>query len=93
MNNLTVTAVTHILYFKYVMPVHVLYSVSPQHWLKVVLRLVFPVVMDRLIDEVRQGSLWTTMFADNSVVCSETREQVKRTWRGEGMHSRKGNEH
>ncbi|XP_063333398.1 up-regulator of cell proliferation-like [Pelmatolapia mariae] len=41
------------------------------------------VVMDRLTDEVRQGSLWTTMFADNSVVCSETREQVKRTWRGE----------
>ena len=32
--------------------------------------------MYRLTDEVRQGSLWTMMFADDIVICSESREQV-----------------
>lgn len=30
-------------------------------------------VMDRLADEVRQQSPWTVMFADNIVICSESR--------------------
>lgn len=35
-------------------------------------------VMDRLGDEVRQQSPWTVMFADNIVICSESRVQVER---------------
>lgn len=35
------------------------------------------VVMDRLTDEVRQGSLWT-MIADN-IVISESRKQVEKS--------------
>lgn len=35
-------------------------------------------VMDRLADEVRQQSPWTLMFADNIVMCSESRVQVER---------------
>lgn len=34
-------------------------------------------VMDRLADEVRQESQWTMRFADDSVICSESREQVE----------------
>lgn len=34
--------------------------------------------MDRLADEVRQQSPWTVMFADNIVICSESRVQVGR---------------
>ncbi|XP_065664573.1 uncharacterized protein LOC136086217 [Hydra vulgaris] len=48
--------------------------------------------MDRLTDEVRQESLWTMMFADDIVICSESREQVEvnlERWRyaqeGRGM--------
>ncbi|KAK2896145.1 hypothetical protein Q8A73_015633 [Channa argus] len=37
----------------------------------------FALVMDRLTDEVRQESPWTMMFADNIVICSESREQVE----------------
>ncbi|KAK3553898.1 hypothetical protein QTP70_012888 [Hemibagrus guttatus] len=35
------------------------------------------VVMDQLSEEVRQESPWTMMFADNIVICSESREQVE----------------
>ena len=35
-----------------------------------------PTVNDRLTDEVRQESPWTIMFADDIVICSETRGQV-----------------
>ncbi|KAK3511384.1 hypothetical protein QTP70_006116 [Hemibagrus guttatus] len=35
------------------------------------------VVMDQLSEEVRQESPWTMMFADDIVICSESREQVK----------------
>lgn len=35
-------------------------------------------VMDRLADEVRQESPWTAMFADNIVICSESRVQGER---------------
>ncbi|KAG2462202.1 RTJK polymerase, partial [Polypterus senegalus] len=44
----------------------------------------FAMVMDRLTDEVRQESLWTMMFADDIVICSDSREQVEETlerWR------------
>ncbi|KAK3525884.1 hypothetical protein QTP70_010940 [Hemibagrus guttatus] len=34
-------------------------------------------VMDQFSEEVRQESLWTMMFADDIVICSESREQVE----------------
>ncbi|KAK3558270.1 hypothetical protein QTP86_013939, partial [Hemibagrus guttatus] len=37
----------------------------------------FAIVMDQLSEEVRQESSWTMMFADDIVICSETREQVE----------------
>ncbi|XP_061621461.1 uncharacterized protein LOC133474126 [Phyllopteryx taeniolatus] len=37
----------------------------------------FAVVMDRLTDEVRLESPWTMMFADDIVICSESREQLE----------------
>ncbi|KAK3528913.1 hypothetical protein QTP70_012868 [Hemibagrus guttatus] len=33
--------------------------------------------MDQLSEEVRQESPWTMMFADDIVICSESREQVE----------------
>ncbi|KAJ8375265.1 hypothetical protein SKAU_G00058450 [Synaphobranchus kaupii] len=44
----------------------------------------FAMVMDRLTDKVRQESPWTMMFADDIVICSESREQVEESlekWR------------
>ncbi|KAK3534599.1 hypothetical protein QTP86_016751 [Hemibagrus guttatus] len=35
-------------------------------------------LMDQLSEEVRQESPWTMMFADDIVICSESREQVKK---------------
>ncbi|KAK3551510.1 hypothetical protein QTP70_017369 [Hemibagrus guttatus] len=37
----------------------------------------FAIVMDQLSEEVRQESPWTMMFADDMVICSESREQVE----------------
>ncbi|KAK3513513.1 hypothetical protein QTP70_015480, partial [Hemibagrus guttatus] len=37
----------------------------------------FAIVMDQLSGEVRQKSPWTMMFADDIVICSESREQVE----------------
>ncbi|KAK3529720.1 hypothetical protein QTP86_000824 [Hemibagrus guttatus] len=37
----------------------------------------FAMVMDQLSEEVRQESPWTMMFADDIVICSESREQVE----------------
>ncbi|KAK3540940.1 hypothetical protein QTP86_006406 [Hemibagrus guttatus] len=37
----------------------------------------FAIVMDQLSEEVRQESFWTTMFTDDIVICSESREQVE----------------
>ncbi|KAK3505891.1 hypothetical protein QTP70_019450 [Hemibagrus guttatus] len=37
----------------------------------------FAIVMDQLSDEVRQETPWTMMFADDIVICSESREQVE----------------
>ncbi|KAK3548308.1 hypothetical protein QTP70_009576 [Hemibagrus guttatus] len=36
----------------------------------------FAIEMDQLSEEVRQESPWTMMFADDIVICSESREQV-----------------
>ena len=44
----------------------------------------FAMVMDRLTDEVRQESPWNMMFVENVVICSESKEQMKRNlerWR------------
>ncbi|KAK3506867.1 hypothetical protein QTP70_030604 [Hemibagrus guttatus] len=37
----------------------------------------FAIVMDQLSEEVRQESPWMMMFADDIVICSESREQVE----------------
>ncbi|KAK3521568.1 hypothetical protein QTP70_013092 [Hemibagrus guttatus] len=37
----------------------------------------FAIVMDQLSEEFRQESPWTMMFADDIVICSESREQVE----------------
>ncbi|KAK3557429.1 hypothetical protein QTP70_026629, partial [Hemibagrus guttatus] len=37
----------------------------------------FAMVMDQLSEKVRQESSWTMMFADDIVICSESREQVE----------------
>ncbi|KAK3518259.1 hypothetical protein QTP70_035193 [Hemibagrus guttatus] len=37
----------------------------------------FAMMMDQLSEEVRQESLWTMMFADDIVICSESREQME----------------
>ena len=44
----------------------------------------FAVVMDRLTDKVRREPPWTMLFADDIVICKETREEVERrleSWR------------
>ena len=44
----------------------------------------FAVIMDRLMDEVRREPPWTMLFADDIVICEETREEVERrleSWR------------
>ena len=37
----------------------------------------FAVIIDRLTDEVRRKPPWTMMFADDIVICEETREEVE----------------
>ena len=37
----------------------------------------FAVIMDRLTDEVRKEPPWTMLFADDIVICEETREEVE----------------
>ena len=44
----------------------------------------FAVIMDRLTDEVRREPPWTMLFADDIVICEETREEVEwklESWR------------
>ena len=44
----------------------------------------FAVIMDRLTWEVRREPPWTMLFADNIVICEETREEVEQkleSWR------------
>ena len=38
----------------------------------------FAVIIDRLTAEVRREPPWTMLFADNIVICEETREEVER---------------
>ena len=41
-------------------------------------------VMDRMTDEIREEAPWTMMFADDIVICSESKEQVEEkleSWR------------
>ena len=37
----------------------------------------FAVIMNRLTDQVRREPPWTMLFADDIVICEETREEVK----------------
>ena len=39
----------------------------------------FAVIMDRLTDKVRKEPPWTMLFADDIVICEETRKVVERT--------------
>ena len=44
----------------------------------------FAVIMDRLTDEARREPPWTMLFADNIVICEETRKKVEQrleSWR------------
>ena len=44
----------------------------------------FAVIMDRLTDEVRREPPWTMLFADDIVICKETRQDVEQrleSWR------------
>ena len=36
----------------------------------------FAVIMNRLTDQVRREPPWTMLFADDIVICEETREEV-----------------
>ena len=38
----------------------------------------FAVIMDRLTDKIRREPPWTMQFADDIVICEETREEVER---------------
>ena len=38
----------------------------------------FAVIMDRITDEVRREPQWTMLFADDIVICEETRKEVER---------------
>ena len=38
----------------------------------------FAVIMDRLIDEVKREPPWTMLFANDIVICEETREEMER---------------
>ena len=40
-------------------------------------RFLFAVIIDRLTDEVRREPPWTMLFADDIVICEETREEVE----------------
>ena len=37
----------------------------------------FAVIMDRLMDKVRREPPWMMLFADDIVICKETREEVE----------------
>ena len=37
----------------------------------------FAMVMDRMTDEIREEAPWTMMFADDIVICSESKEQAE----------------
>ena len=37
----------------------------------------FAMVMDRITDDIREEAPWTMMFADDIVICSESKERVE----------------
>ena len=37
----------------------------------------FAMVMDRMTDDIREEAPWTMMFADDIVICSESKERVE----------------
>ena len=39
----------------------------------------FAVIMDKITDKVRREPPWTMLFADDIVICKDTREEVE--WR------------
>ena len=39
--------------------------------------LLFAVIMDKITDEVRREPPWTMLFADDIVICEETRQEVE----------------
>ena len=44
----------------------------------------FAMVMDRITDDIREEAPWTMMFADDIVICSDSKERVEEkleTWR------------
>ena len=41
----------------------------------------FTMVMERMTDDIREEAPWTMMFADDIVICSESKERVKTSWR------------
>ena len=44
----------------------------------------FAMVRDRMTDDIREEAPWTMMFADDIVICSESKEQVEEkleSWR------------
>lgn len=43
--------------------------------------LLFAMVMDMLINEITQESPWTMMLTDDTVICSERREQVEESFK------------
>ena len=38
---------------------------------------VFAMMMDRMTDDIREEAPWTMMFADDIVICSESKERVE----------------
>ena len=44
----------------------------------------FAMVMDRMMDDIREEATWTMMFTDDNVICSESRDKVEEkvdSWR------------
>ena len=44
----------------------------------------FAMVMDKMTDDIREEAPWTMMFADDIVICSESKERVEKkleSWR------------
>ena len=37
----------------------------------------FAMVMDRMTDDIREEARWTMMFADDIVICSESKEGLE----------------
>ena len=49
-----------------------------QHYESTLSLFLLTVIMDRLADKVRREPPWTMLFADDILICTETREEVER---------------